>query len=109
MGAISLAGVSVSGVAMTLTKKYQKKLAKVTKLVDIVTSALAMFETRVSKALNNGEIVEGEFTMLQTLHLGALSELSNVDCKMEADTRVQLQRSLLEEINDLKKEVKGAS
>ena len=39
LGAISLAGVSVSGVATALNKKYQKKLTKVTKLVDIVTSA----------------------------------------------------------------------
>ena len=37
LSAISLAGASVSGVAMALTKKYQKKLVKVTKLTDIVT------------------------------------------------------------------------
>ena len=30
LGAISLAGASVSGVATPLTKKYQKELAKVT-------------------------------------------------------------------------------
>ena len=49
LGAISLAGANVSGVASTLTKKYQKKLAKVTKLVDIVTSALDKhtFETSI--------------------------------------------------------------
>ena len=50
LGAISLAGVSINGVATALTKKYQKKLSKVTKLVDIVTSALAAFETSISKA-----------------------------------------------------------
>ena len=48
LGAISLAGVSVNGIAAALTRKYQKKLAKVTKSTDIITSALAMFETRVS-------------------------------------------------------------
>ena len=37
LGAISLAGVSVSGVATALTKKYQKEPAKVTKLTDIVS------------------------------------------------------------------------
>ena len=56
LGAISLAGASINGVATALTKKYQKKLSKVMKLVDIVTSALAVFEMSVSKALNNGKI-----------------------------------------------------
>ena len=79
LGAISLAGVSVSGMAMVLTKEYQKKLVKVTKLTDIVTLAIAVAETSVSKELNNVEIDEREFAMLQTLHLGVLNELANVD------------------------------
>ena len=45
LGAVSLAGASVSGVTTALTKKYQKKLTKVTKLTDIITSAIAVFET----------------------------------------------------------------
>ena len=69
---VSLAGVSVSGMAMVLTKKYQKKPAKVMKLTDIVTSALAVFETSISKALNNREIDEWEFGMLQTLYYESL-------------------------------------
>ena len=58
LGVVSLAGVSVSKVATALTSKYQKKLTKVTKLVDIVKSAIAVFETSISKALNNDEIYE---------------------------------------------------
>ena len=46
------------GVATALTFQNQKKLMKVTKLVDILTSPIAVFETSVSKALNNGEIEE---------------------------------------------------
>ena len=57
--------MSISGLTIALTSKYQKKLSKVTKLVDIVTSALAVFETSVSKALDNGEIDEREFGILQ--------------------------------------------
>ena len=41
--------------AMALTKRQQEKVSKVTKLVDIVTSALSLFETSVSKALSNSE------------------------------------------------------
>ena len=48
LGAVLLAGASVSGVARALTKKYQKKLTKVAKLVDVMTSALAVFEMSVS-------------------------------------------------------------
>ena len=58
LDAVSMAGASVSGMATALTKKYQKKLVKFTKLTDIITSALAVFETSISKALNNGEIDE---------------------------------------------------
>ena len=45
-----------AGVATALTSKYQKKLIKVTQLVNIITLAVAVFETSISKALNNGEI-----------------------------------------------------
>ena len=58
LGAISLAGASVSGIATALTKEYQKKLTKVTKLTDIITSALAVFEMSVSKVLKDGKIDE---------------------------------------------------
>ena len=44
--------------------------------------------------------------MLQALHLEALNDLSSVDHKMEAETRAQLQKSLQEEINDLKKAIR---
>ena len=46
--AVSLAGANVGGVTtMALTKNYQKKLSKVTKLTDIVTLAIAVFEMSV--------------------------------------------------------------
>ena len=103
LGAISLAGASVSGVTTALAKKYQKKLSKVTKLTDIIMSAIAVFETCLSKALRNGKINEEEFNVLQTFHLKTLNELSDVDRKMEAENRNQFEKSLLEEINDIKK------
>ena len=103
LGAVSLAAVSLSGVTNALTKKYQKTLSKVTKLVDIVTSALAVFETSVSTALSNGEIDEEEFNVLQNLHFKTMNELMGVDCKMGAENRNQFNKSLLEEINDIKK------
>ena len=103
LGAISLAEESVSGVTTALTKKYQKNLTKVVKLTDIVTSAIAVFETCLSKALRNGKIDEEEFNMLQTFHLKTLTELSDVDRKMGVEDRNQFEKSLLEKINDIKK------
>ena len=51
LGAASLTGVIASGIISTLTKKYQKKLRKVTKLIDIVTPALVVFERLLSGAM----------------------------------------------------------
>ena len=61
LGAVSLAGASVSGMVTVLTKKYQKKLVKFRKLVGIVTSTISVFGTSLYKVLNNGEINEREF------------------------------------------------
>ena len=69
LGVASLTGAIASGLISALTKKYQKKLTNVMKLIDIVTPALAIFEMSVSKALKNGKIDEEEFNMLQTFHL----------------------------------------
>ena len=61
VGTASLTGAIASGIISTLTKKYQKKLKKVTRLIDIVTPALVVFERVVSGALKNGIIDEEEF------------------------------------------------
>ena len=44
LGAASMTGAIASGIISVLTKKYQQKLKKVTKLIDIVTPALVVFE-----------------------------------------------------------------
>ena len=92
LGAISLAGVSVSGIAIALTKKYQKKLTKVKTLTDIVTSALAVFEMSVFKAMKDGKIDELKFNMLQVLYHEPFNNLSNVDRKMDAESRNQFEK-----------------
>ena len=80
-----------------------KKLKKVTKLIDIVTPALVVFERAISGALRNGVIDEEEFNTLQTLHLETLNELTGVDRRMEAENRSVAEKSLMEEINNIKK------
>ena len=106
LGAASLTGAIASGIISTLTKKYQKKLKKVTRLIDIVTPALVVFERVISGAMKNGIIDEEEFNTLQTLHLETLNELSGVDHRMEAENRSLVEKSLMEEINNMKKKIK---
>ena len=103
LGAASMTGVIASLIILVLKKKYQKKLKKVTKLIDIVTPALVVFERVISGALKNGVIDEEEFNALQMLHLEALNELMGVDRRMEAENRSLVEKSLMEEINELKK------
>ena len=103
LGAATMTGVIASGIISVLAKKYQKKLKKVTKLIDIVTPTLVVFERVISGALKNGVIDEEEFNTLQTLHLETLNELTGVDCRMEAENRSLVEKSLMDEINELKK------
>ena len=104
-----MTGAIASGIISTLTKKYQKKLKKVIKLIDIVTPALVVFERVISGALKNGVIDEEEFNTLQTLHLETLNELTGVDRRMEAENRSLVEKSMMEEINELKKSQSRAS
>ena len=103
LGAASMTGAIASGIISVLAKKYQKKLKKVTRLIDIVTPAVVVFERAISGALRNGIINEEEFNTLQTLHLETLNELTGVDHRMEAENRSLVEKSLMQEIKELKK------
>ena len=103
LGAATMTGAIASGIISVLTKKYQQKLKKVTKLIDIVTPILVVFGRVVSGSLKDGVIDEEEFNILQTLHLETLNELTSIDHRMEAEHRSLVEKSLLEEINNIKK------
>ena len=105
LDAASLTGVIASGIILVLTKKCQQKLKKVTRLIDIITPALVVFERVLSGSLKDGANDEEEFNMLQTLHLETLNELTGINCRMEAEHRSLVEKSLLEEINELKKKL----
>ena len=104
LGAASMTGAIASGIILVLTKKYQQKLKKVTKLIDILTPALVVFERVVSGALKDSNVSEEEgFNTLQTIYLETLNELTGVDRRLEAEHRSLVEKSLLEEINEIKK------
>ena len=106
LGVTSMTGAIASGIISTLTKRYQNKLKEGAHLIDIVTPALVVFERVISGALKNGVIDEEEFNTLQALDLETLNELMSVDCRMEAENRSLVEKSLMEEINELKKKQK---
>ena len=56
--------------------------------------------------LKDGKIDEWEFNTFQELYYESLNNLSNIDHKMEAENKNQFKKSLWEEINDLKKELR---
>ena len=103
---LSLVGSIFTGFTIALIKKHQKKLQKIMRLSDIVTSAMAVFEISISESLKNNRIDENEFKMIQGLYFKALNELSEIDRKMGKETRTQFEKSLLEEINQLKNSLK---
>ena len=103
LGAASMTGAIASGIISVLAKKYQKKFKKVTRLIDIVTPALVVFERVISDVLKDGIIDEEEFNTLTTLHLETLNELTGVDRRMEVENRSLAEKSLMEGINELKK------
>ena len=103
LGAASMTGAIASGIILVLTEKYQHKLKKVTCLIDIVTPALVVFERVVSGALKDSIINDEEFNTLQTLYHETLNELTGIDQRMEAENRSLVKKSLLEEINKIKK------
>ena len=88
-----MTGVTACGIISALTKKYHQKLKKVTKLIDIVTPALVVFERVISGTLKNGVIDEEEFNTLQTLHLETPNELTGVDHRMEAEHRSLVEKA----------------
>ena len=93
LGAASMTGVIASGIILVLTKRYQQKLKKVMRLIDIVTRALVVFERVVSGSLKDGQIDEEEFNTLQMLHLKMLNELTGVNCRMEAEHRSLVEKA----------------
>ena len=103
LGAASMTGAIASGIISVLTKKYQKKLKKVIRLIDIITRALVVFDRVVSSSLKDGQIDEEEFNMLQALYLETLNKLTGIDHRMEVEHRSLVVKSLLEEINEIKK------
>ena len=93
------------GACLLLTyKKYKKKLFKCYKLLDKITTSLATFETLISLSLDDNPVIDAkEFHKLQTLYLQLMTHVRNVDEKMKVQTEENFQKTIMDEIVNLKK------
>ena len=93
------------GTCLLLTsKKYKKKLLKCYELLDKITTSLATFETLISLRLDDDTVIDAkEFHKLQTLYLQLMTHVRNIDRKMKVQTEENFQKTIMDEINGLKK------
>ena len=104
LGAVSTASTCIGAVLLLTSKKYKKKLLKSYELLDKITSSLATFEVLISQSLNDGNDIDvKEFHKLQTLYLQLMTEVRNMDRKMKVETEQNFQKTIMDEIKNLKK------
>ena len=104
LGAVSTASTCVGAVLLLTSKKYKKKLLKCYDLLDKITSSLATFEVLISLSIDDGSVIDAkEFHKLQTLYLQLMTEVRNMDRKMKVETEQNFQKTIMDEITNLKK------
>ena len=73
-------------------------------LLDKITTSLATLETLISLSLDDGNIIDAkEFHKLQTLYLQLMTYVRNVDRKMKVQTEENFQKTIMDEIVNLKR------
>ena len=104
LGVVSTVSTCVGACLMLTSRKYRKKLSKCYGLLDKITTSLATFETLISLSLDDGSIIDAkEFHKLQTLYLQLMTHVRNIDRKMKVQTEENFQKTIMDEIVNLKK------
>ena len=104
LGVVSTVSTFVGACLLLTSKKYKKKLLKCYELLDKITSSLATFETLISLSIDDGSVIDAkEFHKLQTLYLQLMTEVRNIDRKMKVETEQNFQKTIMDEITNLKK------
>ena len=87
-----------------MSKKYKKKLLKCYEPLDKITTSSATLETLISLSLDDGNVIDAkEFHKLQTLYLQLMTHVRNVDRKMKVQMEENFQKTIMDEIVNLKK------
>ena len=101
---LSTVSTCVGACLLLTSKKYKKKLLKSYKLLDKIASSLATFEVLISLSIDDGTvIVAKEFHNLKTLYLQLMTYVRNIDRKMKVQTEESFQKTIMDEISNLKK------
>ena len=101
---VSTVSTCVGACLLLTSKKYKRKLLKCYKLLDKITTSLATYETLISLSIDDGSIIDAkEFHKLQTLYLQLMAHVRNIDRKMKVETEQNFQKTIMEEIVNLKK------
>ena len=101
---VSTLSACVGACLLLTSKKYKKKLLKCYELLDKITISLATFETLISLSIDDDSVIDAkEFHKLQTLYLQLMTHVRNVDQKMKVQTEENYQKTIMDEIVNLKK------
>ena len=104
LGAASTVSTCIGAVLLLTSKKYKKKLLKCYELLDRITTSLATYETLISLSIDDGSVINAkEFHKLQTLYLQLMTHVRNIDRKMKVQTEENFQKTIMDEITNLKK------
>ena len=101
---VSTVSTCVGACLLLTSKKYKKKLLKCYELFDKITTSLATSETLISLSIDDDSVIDAkEFHKLQTLYLQLMAHVRNIDRKMKAQTEENFQKTIMDEIVNLKK------
>ena len=104
LGAVSTVSTCIGACLLLTSKKYKKKLLKSYELLDKITTSLATFEVLISLSIDEGSVIDAkEFHKLQTLYLQLMAYVRNIDRKMKVETEQNFQKTIMDEITNLKK------
>ena len=101
---VSTVSTCVGACLLLTSKKYKKKLSKCDKLLDKITTSLATFEPLISLSIDDDSVIDAkEFHKLRTLYLQLMIHVRNVDRKMKVQTEENFQKTIMDEIVNLKR------
>ena len=101
---VSTFSTCVGACLLLTSKKYKEKLLKCYELLDKITTSLATFETLISLSIDDDSVIDAkEFHQLQTLYLQLMTHVRNVDKKIKVQTEENFQKTIMDEIVNLKK------
>ena len=101
---VSTVSTCVGACLLLTSRKYKKRLLKCYKLLNKITSSLATFETLISQSIDDDTVIDAkEFHKLQTMYLQLMTHVRNIDRKMKVQTEENFEKTITNEINNLKK------